>query len=123
MAGLLYLPRLFVYHADTPLHTPQDLTFRVMERRLMKAIMIPAMIISLMSGLYLAYIAVFYWDIWFILKALCVILLLGVHFRLYQHMILFGRGENTFRSRYYRILNEVPTVLMVLIVVLVIIKP
>jgi protoporphyrinogen IX oxidase len=123
MAGLLYLPRLFVYHADTSLETLQSETFKVMERRLLNAIMTPALLVSVASGFVLAMKGGFIYDLWFSFKAFCVFLLIGVHMRLYQHMKIFERGHNVHSSRYFRVLNEVPTLLMIVIVALVVFKP
>lgn len=123
MAGLLYLPRLFVYHADTELNTPQDLTFRIMERRLMNAIMMPAMIVSLFSGGYLAIQGGFLHDLWLQLKVFFIFVLMTSHFFLHYHMRMFQIGKNTFSSRYYRFINEAPTLLMIVVVALVVLKP
>jgi protoporphyrinogen IX oxidase len=123
MAGLLYLPRLFIYHTDAPIGSEQSETFKMMERRLLKVIMNPAMMVSWVLGLYLA------WDIygfqggWLHMKIAMVVGLTLVH-------VLFSRAVRDFaadRSRrpasYWRIWNEVPTVLMIVIVILVIVKP
>ncbi len=123
MAGLLYLPRLFVYHVDAQLNSVQDHTFRVMERRLIRAIMTPAMLVTLISGSYLAVEGMFLNNLWLQLKILFICVLVVSHMILYYHMTKFQSGENTHSSRYYRLINEVPTLLMIVIVSLVVFKP
>lgn len=123
MAGLLYLPRLFVYHANALKASETSETFKIMERRLLKAIMTPAMIVSWISGLYIAWLAEFFRSGWFHGKLSLVLVMSAVHGLLEVHVKRFARDDNLKASRYFRILNEVPTVLMVGIVVLVIVKP
>jgi protoporphyrinogen IX oxidase len=124
MAGLLYLPRLFVYHSDVAVGSDQDTTFRVMERRLLKAIMRPAALVSLVSGLSLIYVAGFsVFDPWLAIKLLALVGMFMAHGVLESHTVKFGRGERTKSSRYFRVVNEVPTVLMIVIVIMVIVKP
>lgn len=123
MAGMLYLPRLFVYHADAPVGSPQSETFKVMERRLLKAIINPAMIAAWILGLWLAYELDAFRDGWFHAKLTLVLLMSGVHGYLSRCVKVFARDENTRPARFYRILNEVPTLLMIGIVILVIVKP
>jgi putative membrane protein len=123
MAGMLYLPRLFVYHADVPVGSPQSETFKVMERRLLKAIINPAMIVAWILGLWLAYELDAFRDGWFHAKLMLVLLMSGVHGYLSRCVKVFARDENTRPARFYRILNEVPTLLMIGIVILVIVKP
>lgn len=123
MAGMLYLPRLFVYHADVPVGSPQSETFKVMERRLLKAIINPAMIAAWILGLWLAYELDAFRDGWFHAKLTLVLLMSGVHGYLSRCVKVFARDENTRPARFYRILNEVPTLLMIGIVILVIVKP
>jgi protoporphyrinogen IX oxidase len=124
MAGLLYLPRLFVYHADADLGSSVDQTFKVMEQRLLKAIMRPAALVALVSGLSLIYVAGHnVGDIWLSLKVAAVILMFAAHGKLEVHAREFAKGIRLKSSRYFRILNEVPTVLMIAIVILVVVKP
>lgn len=123
MAGMLYLPRLFVYHADVPVGSPQSETFKVMERRLLKAIINPAMIAAWILGLWLAYELDAFREGWFHAKLTLVLLMSGVHGYLSRCVKVFARDENTRPARFYRILNEVPTLLMIGIVILVIVKP
>lgn len=123
MAAMFYLPRLFVYHADTTPGTPQSETFKVMERRLLKAIMTPAMISSWIFGLWVAYEGGFFSSGWLHAKLMLVFVMSGLHGYLARCVRQFAADANTHSSRHYRIVNEVPTVLMVLIVILVVIKP
>jgi putative membrane protein len=123
MAGMLYLPRLFVYHCEAPAGSPQSETFKVMERRLLKAIINPAMIATWVLGLSLAVAGGWYQSGWLHAKFALVLVLSGVHGMLAKLVRQFAADANVRPARYFRILNEVPTVLMVLIVVLVIVKP
>jgi protoporphyrinogen IX oxidase len=123
MAGLLYLPRLFIYHCDAPIGSTQSETFKVMERRLIKIIMLPAMIVTWVLGLWLAWRSGFYVSGWFHVKMLAVVALTGAHEYLAASARRFGEDRNSKPARHWRIVNEVPTVLMVLIVILVIVKP
>jgi protoporphyrinogen IX oxidase len=124
MAGLLYLPRLFVYHADTAVGTEQDATFKVMERRLLKAIMRPASVVALVTGLALVHVAGYaFTDAWLVIKLLALVGLFASHGIMESHLIKFAKGLRVRSSRYFRVLNEVPTVLMIVIVIMVIVKP
>ncbi|MFD2239178.1 protoporphyrinogen oxidase HemJ [Aureimonas populi] len=123
MAGMLYLPRLFVYHAETGPGTPQSETFKVMERRLMKAIINPAMIVTWVSGLWLAWNLFAFQGGWLHGKITLVVLLSGLHGYLSASRKRFERDENARTAKHWRVVNEIPTVLMVLIVILVIVKP
>ncbi|WP_346892944.1 protoporphyrinogen oxidase HemJ [uncultured Roseibium sp.] len=123
MAGMLYLPRLFVYHVDAEPGSKQSETFKIMERRLMKAIINPSMIASWLFGLWLAYDSGFYTQGWFHAKFTLVLLMSGAHGYLSRCVKTFARDENTRPAKFYRMLNEVPTVLMIGIVILVIVKP
>ncbi|MGY4752479.1 protoporphyrinogen oxidase HemJ [Pannonibacter sp. Q-1] len=123
MAGMLYLPRLFVYHCSAEPGSAQSETFKVMERRLLKAIINPAMIASWIFGLWLAYEINAFRDGWFHAKLTLVLLMSGAHGYLAGRVKVFARDENTKPAKFYRILNEGPTVLMILIVILVIGKP
>jgi putative membrane protein len=123
MAALFYLPRLFVYHAETGTGTQQSETFKIMERRLLKAIMTPAMIASWVFGLWVAYEGGFLRDGWFHAKLALVLVMSGYHGYLARCVRTFAADRNTQSHRHYRIVNEVPTVLMVVIVILVVIKP
>ena len=123
MAGMLYLPRLFVYHAEVGPNTPQSETFKVMERRLLRLIINPAMIVVWITGLWLAYEGHFFRDGWLHTKILLVVLMSAVHGFLAASMKRFAQDRNTRPARFYRILNEVPTVLLIGIVILVVVKP
>ncbi|MFD0985792.1 protoporphyrinogen oxidase HemJ [Methyloligella solikamskensis] len=124
MAGLLYLPRLFVYHAEAGAGTPQSETFKVMERRLYFYIINPAMLAAWIFGLILVYYVI-NWsqDGWFHGKFLLVILLSAYTGILGKWRRQFANDENKRSPKFYRIANEVPTVLMVLIVILAVVKP
>lgn len=126
MAGLFYLPRLFVYHADAKPGSELSETFKSMERRLLKAIMTPAMIASWILGMWLALASgAIDWsaDGWFYAKLSCVALLSAFHMALAKWGNDFAADRNTRPARFYRIANEVPTLLMVCIVLLVILRP
>jgi len=123
MAALLYLPRLMVYHADVPAASPQSQTFKVMERRLLKVIATPAMIATWVLGLILVWQIEGWREAWFWAKAACVIVLSGFHGFLALAVREFAADKNVRGARFYRLSNEVPTVLMVAIVILVIVKP
>jgi len=123
MAGMLYLPRLFVYHAEAEVGSEKSETFKVMERRLLKAIINPAMVASWIFGLWAAYELSAWQDGWFHAKLTLVLLMSGVHGYLSKCVKNFAVDQNTKPARFYRILNEVPTVLMICIVILVIVKP
>jgi putative membrane protein len=123
MAGMLYLPRLFVYHCDAPKGSIQSDTFKIMERRLLKAIINPAMIVAWVLGLILIWQGGWYTDGWLHAKVLLVLILSGLHGVYVRRLKDFAADKNTRPAKYYRILNEVPTVLMIGIVILVIVKP
>lgn len=124
MAGLLYLPRLMVYHCETAIGSAEDERFRLMERRLMRAIMDPAGLLSLVSGVWLAWQAGYGWnEKWFLVKIAGVGGLMAVHAVLAWHRRQFAAGRRVRGARYFRMLNEVPTALMVVVVVMVIVKP
>ncbi len=123
MAGMLYLPRLFVYHCEAEIGSKQSETFKVMERRLLKAIINPAMIATWILGLYLAWAGQWFASGWLHAKLLLVVLMSGVHGFLSARVRDFARDRNTRSQKFYRIINEVPTVLMILIVILVVVKP
>ena len=126
MAGLLYLPRLFVYHAslpEVPASAAQSETFKVMERRLMKAIMNPAMIVTWVLGLVLVWQSGFYASGWMQAKFALVLALSGCHGWFSRMVKDFAADRNARPHRFYRMVNEVPTLLMVAIVILVIVKP
>jgi putative membrane protein len=123
MAGMLYLPRLFVYHADTEVGSKQSETFKVMERRLLRAIINPAMGVTWVLGLWLAYDSGFYLSGWLHAKFALVIAMSALHGFYSRWMKDFAADRNQHTAKFYRIMNEVPTVLMIAIVCLVIVKP
>ncbi|MGZ9809137.1 protoporphyrinogen oxidase HemJ [Pseudoroseicyclus sp. H15] len=126
MAGMFYLPRLFVYHAERAKSGSElESTFRVMERRLLKAIMNPAMIATWLFGLMLVFTpGVIDWhEIWPWVKAAAVLGMTGLHGWLSARLREFEAGTNTRTGRVYRMVNEVPTVLLIVIVVMVIARP
>ena len=123
MAGQFYLPRLFVYHADAPVGSPQSELFKVMERRLLKAIMNPAMIATWILGLWLAYEIGAWRDGWLHAKLVFVLVLSGLHGYLAKTVKTFAADRNTKTSRFFRVLNEVPTLALAAIVILVVFKP
>ena len=125
MAGLLYLPRIFVYHVENLNDQNSSSIFKTMERKLFFYIMMPAMILSWIFGLILILILgidVFF-TLWLKLKLLFVILLTIYHFYLFKLLKDFSLNRNTKSSKFFRILNEVPTILLILIVFIVIFKP
>ncbi len=123
MAGMLYLPRLYVYHAECGQQSPQAKTFMVMERRLMRAIMVPAMLVTWGSGLALAVSGGFETARWLLIKVLLVIALTALHVYLARVRKNFAAAENRHSARFYRVFNEIPTILMAGIVILVVFKP
>jgi protoporphyrinogen IX oxidase len=125
MAGLLYLPRLFVYHAASEKGSEQSETFKVMERRLLRLITTPAMVASWVFGLILVFSGVIDWsrDGWFHAKLVLVVLLSAYHGCLVMWTKDFALDRNTRSPRFYRIANEIPTLLMIGIVILVIVRP
>jgi putative membrane protein len=125
MAGLLYLPRLFVYHTGAEQGTKQSDTFVIMERRLLNAIMAPAMVASLVTGgLLLGTQGSTLWnDGWWLLKAFSLAGLLVCHGLMIGWYRGFAAGRNTRSHKFFRMMNEIPTVLMIVIVISVVVKP
>lgn len=123
MAGMLYLPRLFVYHCEIEPGTPEYDRFVTMERKLMRVIINPSMIAVWVLGLLLAHTLDAWGEVWFHLKLLLVIGMSGMHGAFSAWRRQFEQGKNTRSQRFYRIVNEVPAVLMALIVILVVVKP
>ena len=123
MAGLLYLPRLFVYHAEAAAGSEKSETFKVMERRLLRAIINPAMIVTWVLGLWLAWTGDWFTAGWLHGKLLLVVLLSGLHGYLSRGVRMFAEDRNDKSQRHWRVVNEVPTLLMIGIVILVIVKP
>jgi len=123
MAGLLYMPRLFIYHTDAVIGSDQSETFKVMEQRLLKVIMNPAMMISWGLGLYLAWSVYGFQGGWLHAKLLFVVLLTGVHVHFSRAVRAFATDGVRRTARYWRLMNEAPTVLMILIVIMAVVKP
>ena len=123
MAGMLYLPRLFVYHAGTETGSAQSETFKVMERRLLRAIMNPAMTVTWATGLWLAWRGFQLMGGWLHVKIAMVVILSAAHGYFSASVRRFGEDRNNRPARHWRIMNEVPTVLMIVIVIMVIVKP
>lgn len=123
MAGMLYLPRLFVYHAEVGPASPASATFKVMERRLLKAIMNPAMIATWVLGLTLAVQGGWFRAGWLHAKLALVVAMSGLHGWFARLVKDFAADRNARAPRFYRILNEVPTLLLIGIVILVVVKP
>jgi putative membrane protein len=128
MAGLLYLARLFVYHSGSLENKKSEnlvSTFKIMERRLFIYIMNPAMILSWIFGFFLIYLIGFenFNTLWLKLKLLLVILLTIYHFFLFYCLKKFTENTNSYSSKFYRIINEIPTILLILIILIVVFKP
>jgi protoporphyrinogen IX oxidase len=123
MAGMLYLPRLFVYHCEAEAGSKQSETFKVMERRLLKAIINPAMVASWVLGIWLVWLGGWYASGWFHAKLVLVLGLSALHGYLVRWGRDFAADKNQHSQKFYKIINEVPTVLMIGIVVLVVVKP
>jgi len=123
MAGLLYLPRLFVYHTQTKPGSEGSERFKVMERKLLKGIVNPSMIAVWILGPLLAWLTSAYLDLWLQVKFVLVLILSLIHGLLVRYWRAFSEDRNIHSERFYRILNEIPAVLMVLIVILVAVKP
>ncbi len=123
MAGLLYLPRLYVYHCQAQAGSSQSETFKVMERRLLRAIMNPAMIASWVFGLWLFYSLNIWSEPWVHAKLTLVVLMSVAHGFMARWRKDFERDANQRSETFFRIANELPTVLMIAIVIIVIVKP
>jgi putative membrane protein len=123
MAALLYMPRLFIYHTDAEIGSQQSETFKMMEQRLLKVIMNPAMMISWGLGLYLAWSVYGFQGGWLHAKLLFVVLLTGVHVMFSRSVRAFAENRNKRSARYWRLMNEAPTLLMIAIVIMAVVKP
>ena len=123
-AGLFYLPRLFVYHSDA-FDEISNARFKVMEKKLHNIIMIPSLVAVLSTGLGLFYLnwSVYLKNPWFLIKITCVFLLIVYQARLVWHLILFRHDKNRFSRKYFIVLNEVPSVFLIFIIILVVVKP
>lgn len=124
MSGMLYLPRLFVYHTQTHIGSPESERFKLMERKLLRAIINPAMIAVWIFGLLQVWLIPGIMDEhWLQVKIALVVVMSGLHGYFARCMKAFARDANTHSGRFYRILNEIPAVLMAAIVILVIVQP
>ncbi|RWC23051.1 protoporphyrinogen oxidase HemJ [Mesorhizobium sp.] len=123
MAGMLYLPRLLVYHADAEKGSVQSETFKVMERRLLRGIINPAMIVTWVFGLWLAWKGFGFHGGWLHAKIGAVLLLSAMHGYLAGAVRKFAEDRNEKSAKHWRIVNEIPTLLMMAIVILVVVKP
>ena len=124
MAGLLYLPRIFVYHAEAD-HDSQKKVFKTMERKLYNYIMMPAMLLSWLFGLLLIHsigLEVLS-ELWMQIKTVLVIILTYYHFILGKYLGDFALDTNTKSSKFFRIINEIPTIILIVVVFVVIFKP
>ena len=123
MAGMLYLPRLFVYHSEVPVGSPQSEMLKKHEQLLLRRIVNPAMIAVWILGLTLAYVTGAYEDTWLQIKFVLVLAMSGLHGFFAATVKTFARDANRRSTRFYRIINEVPFVLVIFIVILVVVKP
>lgn len=125
MAGLFYLPRLYVYHAENPRNLDVIRVFKVMERRLLTAIMRPAAVVTFITGLLLIWLGS--WSapmpVWLVWKLILVLAMAAFHGLLEMHVVRFREDREARPGRYFRIINELPTVLLIGIVILVVVKP
>ena len=123
MAGMFYLPRLFVYHTETALGSAESERFKLMERRLLRGIINPSMIATWVFGVTLALLTEVYKEHWFQAKFALVVVMSGLHGYFVGRVRAFAEDRNDKPARFYRMLNEVPPLLMVFIVILVIVQP
>ena len=123
MAGMFYLPRLFVYHVAADVGSIQSETFKVMERRLLRFIINPAMIVAWVLGLWMVWEAGLYRAHWFEAKFVLALAMSGVHGVLVRHVKDFAADRNRKSQKYFRTLNQIPTVLLIGIVLLAVLKP
>ena len=124
MAGLLYLPRIFVYHSEST-HESQKDVFKTMERKLYNYIMMPAMLLSWLFGILLIHSLGFtvFNELWMKIKIILVVILTYYHFLLGKYLNDFAINDNKKSSKFYRIINEVPTIILIVVVFVVVFKP
>ena len=124
MAGLLYLPRIFVYHAEAD-HESQKKVFKIMERKLYNYIMMPAMLLSWLFGILLIHSLGFsiFLELWMKVKIISVIILTYYHFTLGKFLNDFAINSNKRSSKFFRIFNEIPTIILIVVIFVVIFKP
>ncbi len=124
MAGLFYLPRLFVYHTRQAVGSESDALFQMMERRLMKAIMRPAGVVAVIAGIATVVVGGIPWSTpWLSAKLLGVISIVAYHGWLEKYLVEFAKGKRIRSERFFRMINEVPTLLLIWIVIFVVVKP
>ena len=121
MAGLLYLPRIFVYHSDKDIKNETSETFKIMEKKLFNIIMMPAFIVTWISGLSMVHYIGF--DTWLYFKIFFVVLLTIYHFICRKWLLDFANDNNKIKSKFFRITNEIPAFILILIIILVVFKP
>ena len=121
MAGLLYLPRIFVYHADEDIKKETSETFKIMEKKLFNIIMMPAFIVTWISGLSMVHFIGL--DTWLFMKIFFVLLLTIYHFMCRKWLLDFANDNNKIKSKFFRITNEIPAFILILIIILVVFKP
>ena len=124
MAGLLYLPRIFVYHSEAS-HQSQKDVFKIMEKKLYYFIMMPAMLLSWLFGILLIHSLGFsiFSELWMQIKTFLILILTFYHFLLRKYLDNFAIDNSTKSSRFFRIINEVPTIILIVVVFVVIYKP
>ena len=124
MAGLLYLPRIFVYHSEAE-HESQKRVFKTMEKKLYNYIMMPAMLLSLFFGILLIHSLGFsiFSELWMQIKSLAVVILTFYHFSLGKYLSDFAQDNNKSSSKFFRIYNEIPTVILIVVIFAAIFKP
>ena len=124
MAGLLYLPRIFVYHTEA-IHESQKDIFKIMEKKLYNYIMMPAMLLSWLFGILLIYSLGFsvFSELWIQIKIIAVIILTFYHFTLGKYLNDFATNNTEKTSRFFRIYNEIPTIILIVVIFVVIFKP
>ena len=123
MAALLYLPRLFIYHCEAQTGSDKSETFKVMERRLIKAIGTPSMIATWIFGIWVASLYGYWGEPWLWVKLVCVLAMTVIHFRYAGDVKAFAQDRNARTQKHYRIMNEVPAVFMIVVVIMVVVKP
>ena len=123
MAGMLYLPRLFVYHCEADAGSRQSETFKVMERRLLKVIINPAMILAWAIGLWLVWAGGWHMAHWLQAKVVLALAMSGLHGMFSRYVKDFAADKNRKSQNFYRIINEIVTVLLIAIVILAVVKP
>ena len=124
MAGLLYLPRIFVYHSEAD-HESQKKIFKIMERKLYNYIMMPAMLLSWLFGILLIHSVGFaiFTELWMQVKSLAVVILTFYHFTLGKYLSDFALDNNQKQAKFFRIYNEVPTIILIVVIFVAIFKP